>query len=69
MAQRKVKPKKRSRDRMAQITKKVPRHPDCDQTLQAVLEEIQFRNQNQRLLTSFSVGSAEVVLNFESSSS
>lgn len=48
------------------MEKKIPKDPnDCDKTLEAVLKDIQFRNENNRKLVQFSIKPAEVVLTYE----
>ena len=43
----------------------VPKDPDdVDGTLKAVLDQVKFRNKNQRTLTDYSIEDTEVILTF-----
>lgn len=65
---RKKRPKKRRPERKEKkkMVKKIPKDPnDVDMTLEAVLKDIKFRNENNRKLVDYSVGREEVVLTYE----
>ena len=52
---------------MAQFTKTIPKHPtDCNKTLDAVLDNIKFNNENDTKLMAYSTGDPEeVVLTYD----
>lgn len=60
---KKRRPERKEKKKMV---KKIPKDPnDCDKTLEAVLEDIKFRNENNRKLADYRIDPEEVVLTYE----